>query len=133
MHMVQARGRREGRRDCGLEAQTLSTPVGERTAGQQLHDEEPQLAVLAIVVHRHDVRMVEVREEAGLAPEPGDVFGGLSRGAGELLDRDFAPEPKMSTPPHDAERAAADLARHLVVGKRVRNVCHVRRHDRGER
>ena len=69
VHVVQTGRRGQRRRDRGLDRHARGAPVGERAAGEQLHHEQPKSLVLAVVVDRDDVGMVELGEDPCLAPE----------------------------------------------------------------
>ena len=101
--------------DCRLGRDAGRSTVREGAARQVLHDEDADVALLAVVVHGHDVRVVDLSQDPGLLPEPCAVLG-----AGELrqlLDGHLTVEVAVATEPHDAELAAAELAPDLVVGK----------------
>ena len=74
-----------------------SLPDG--SALQQLHDEEAHAFVFDIVVDRHDVRMLERRQQAGLADEPAPHRGVGGERTRELLDRHRSVELPVGTPP----------------------------------
>ena len=59
VHVVQTRCGRHDGRDRLDEGHAGGAPIGERAPGQQLHHEQPVVAVLPVVEDTDDVRMVE--------------------------------------------------------------------------
>ena len=128
VYVVQPRGGRHRRRNRRLERHARGEAVRKGAARQELHHQQAELAHLAIVVDRHDVRVVHLREDPRLSAKPGAVLGGSRRRAGELFDRDDAPELTVTSAPHHAERPTADLVADVVVGKRFRDIRQVGAH-----
>src|SRR3954453_20116513 len=92
--------------------------LGERPAGEVLHDDVGAVVVLADVVDGHDVPAVaEPRGGAGLAQEA--LAGALGRvvGAREQLHRDEAAEELVLGLPHGGHPAARDVAHHAIPGR----------------
>ena len=94
-------------------ASTSVMPAARRSAsvpaGQQLHHEQPVLAVLPVVEDTDDVRMVERREQSRLATEPGGEVRVARDRTGELLDRDVAVQLPVARLPDDTEFTPAQL------------------------
>jgi len=88
-------------------------PVGQRLAGDQLHDEERAPFVLAGRVDADDVLVLEPGEEPRLAPEPLEGGrAGVPPGAQEL-EGHLAPG-RVARPVDDAHAAARQLPLDLV-------------------
>src|SRR5262249_9197664 len=100
----------------GFEVHPRPAPVGERAPGEQCHHQQPEIVLLAVVIHGDDVRMVELGEDLRLAPEAGNRLV-IARVTDELLDRNLAHEPDVPAAPPDPERPPADLAGDVVVGQ----------------
>ena len=69
--------------------------VAQRAAADQLHDQEDQALVGALVADRDDVGVAEHRRGAGLAGEPVDERGVVDQVVGHDLDRDRAVQPQV--------------------------------------
>jgi hypothetical protein len=85
-----------------------------------LHDDVRELALGAVVVHLHDVRVVQARHGAHFALEAhGIVLGGrLVEGAGkDGLDRHPALEPRVEAVVHEAHGAFPEHALDLVAAE----------------
>ncbi len=67
--------------------------VGQRLPGDELHDNEIHVAVAVEVVDRRDVRMTQLRERVGFAPQPPACIGIDRRRAVDDLDGDVTAEP----------------------------------------
>ena len=63
------------RDDDGLRPRLLVDPVGQAAALDELHDEPVGVVARDVVVGAADVRVIELREDAGLAEEPFLRFG----------------------------------------------------------
>ncbi len=91
-------------------------PALQRRPVEQLHDQERQVAVMADVVERADVRMVERRGGARLALEALERRGILRELGREELDGDLAAETRVLGAVDDTHPAFADLVEDAVVG-----------------
>src|SRR5436190_2679240 len=90
-------------------APTTRDEVLERTAEDELHDDEPDTLGLADVVDADDVGMVQLRDRARFAKEPRATHLGRPRGLGdESLDRDRTPELVVVSAIDLAHRALTD-------------------------
>jgi hypothetical protein len=94
---------------------------GKRTlkgcTGDELHREVASGVVLADLVDRDDVRVVEQGDGLGLVAEPADlVFGGQCGGA-DHLERNLAVQADLARLVDDAHAAAANLGLDLVVAE----------------
>ena len=69
--------------------------VAQRAAADQLHDQEDQALVAALVADRDDVGVAEHRGGAGLAGEPVDERRVVGQVLGHDLDRDRAVQPQV--------------------------------------
>ena len=106
------------RRAAGLGRGALLQPPVQGAALQQLHREvrdrhTGRPLVHVDLVHPHDLRVLDLRQEFGLEQEPlnGPRVGG---GAGEdHLERDHPVQPQVAGAVHDAHSAAADLGEYL--------------------
>ena len=92
----------------------LRQPIRQRLAFEILHDEERGAVLLADVVQRADVRMIELRDRAGFAIEALAELRVGGEGVGENLDRDRAIEPRVAGFVHLAHPAGADERQDLV-------------------
>ncbi len=82
---------------------------------EQLQHEERHPLVLAPVVHRDDVGVVQRRRVLGLAAEPPEEPGVLGETAVEHLDGHAAAQPHVVGHVHPARRARADRAEEAVT------------------
>ena len=107
----------------------LLQPIGQRLAFQVLHHEERRAVVLADVVERADVRMIELRDRARFAVEPLAELRVGGEALGQDLDRDGAIEARVARLVDLAHAARADRRRDFVRaeasagGQRHRAVC----------
>jgi hypothetical protein len=88
----------------------------------ELHDEVGDVALLAEVVHLHDVRVVEPRDGLRLAHEPHRIFLGGIRVEVALqdgLDGDAPAEPRVDALIDDAHGPLAERALEVVAAKRL--------------
>ena len=86
----------------------LRQPIGERLAFEARHDEEVGAVVLADIVERADVRVIEGRDRFGFALESLAAIR-VGRGfVGQNLDRDGAIEPAVFRAIHLAHAARAE-------------------------
>src|SRR5262249_17395927 len=102
---------------------TTPQPIGERLPLEQLHDQ----VVVADVVERADVRMIELRDGLRLALEAHFELRVLRELGGKDLDGHAATEPRVAPFPHLAHSSRAD-ARDDFIGTETRsrrNDCHV--------
>ena len=88
--------------------------LAEARALHQLHDEIGDVPVLADVVHRNDVGMVQRSRSPGLMQEPLPRLRGGDR-LGENLDRHLAPQLEIGGAEDDSHPAAADLTPEFVA------------------
>ena len=97
----------------------------QRAALEQLEHHERDV-VVAPVVHRDDVRVVQRRRELGLGPEPAEERGVLGQRRVQHLDRDAAPQPGVLGDVDAAARARADGAVQQVPAREdtAREVAH---------
>ena len=89
----------------------------ERSSLHELHDDKRHAALVAEVVDRADVRVVQGGRGPGLAPEPLERLAGVSCLLGEELDRDVTAEADVFRLKHDAHPAAAEFRKDAVMGK----------------
>ena len=91
-----------------------SQPLGERLAFEELHRDEQPAAVLADLVDLADVRMIDARRGARLAPQPlpRRLVAGERR---HRLEGDGALEPLVARRVDDAHAAFAQLAHDRVA------------------
>ena len=92
----------------------LRQPIRQRLALEILHDEERGAVLLAHVVQRADVRMIELRDRAGLAIEALAELRVGREGVRENLDRDRAIEPRVAGFVDLAHPAGADERQDFV-------------------
>ncbi len=93
----------------------VADPVFQRLAFEKLHRDEPLPAVLADLVNRADVRMVQRRRGARLAHEAvgrGAIAGQL---IGQELQRDVTAKQKVLGAIDDAHSAAAEHLENAIV------------------
>ena len=108
--------RARGRRSTG--SGPPRDPLLQRLPVEQLHDDERLPVVLADVVDRADVRMVQRRGGAGLALEALQRLPGRGELGRQELERDLAAQPRVLGLVDDAHAAAADPVEDAVVGQR---------------
>ena len=84
-------------------------------AVEQLHDDEVLAVVLADVVDRADVRVVERRGDARLPPESLERVGARGELGRQELQRDLAAEADVFGAVDDAHAAAAEAIEDPVV------------------
>ena len=90
--------------------------VLQRPAVEQFHDDELLAVVLADVVDRADVRVVERRGDARLAAEAVERFGVGGEIGGQELQRDLAAEADVLGAVDHAHAAGAEPLENLVMG-----------------
>ena len=83
-------------------------------AGEQFEHHERDV-VLAPVVHRHHVRVVEAGGDLGLGPEAAQEAGVLGEGEVQHLDRDAAAQPHVVGHVHPTGRARADRGEQAIA------------------
>ena len=83
--------------------------VFQRRAVEELHHEESLSPVLADVVDRADVRMIQRRCRLGLAPEALESLSVLRQILRQKLERDEAPQPGVLSLVDDTHPPAAEL------------------------
>ena len=89
-------------------------PSRQRLTFEVLHHEERQPLVLAYVIQRADMRVVDLRDRSGFAVES---FAKLAVGRQRLwkdLDRDRPIQPRVSCPIHFAHAAGANGGLNLI-------------------
>ena len=89
-------------------------PVGERLAFQVLHDQEVDAILVANVMQRTNVRVIELRNCAGLTFEPLAELRVGRKVLGQDFDRDDPIEPRI-TPLVDLAHAASPERRKDLV------------------
>jgi hypothetical protein len=110
------RRRHQARRGAGVVA-ILPQPAGQAAAGDQLHAEVALPLVLAHLVDRDDVRVVERGDRLSLVLEPPQLVLAGELGGADHLEGDGAVETDLPRLVHQAHAAAAELARQLVVAE----------------
>jgi hypothetical protein len=107
-------GRRRRRVDSGrvlrIPAAQPGDQPGERRPLDELHGVVVDAPLAADRVHRHDVRVVELRGGLGLDAEPSDLAGVDRGGQRQDLQGDAAAQRALDGLVHDPHAAAADLA-----------------------
>jgi hypothetical protein len=104
--------------DIEQRAQGHRSPVDamlERLALEQLHDDEVLVLVLADVVDRADVRMIQSRGRLRLALKALDGHGIARQIGGEELQCHRSAKTRILGAVHDTHAAAAKVLDHLVV------------------
>ena len=89
-------------------------PLGEVFAFHELQRERENAVGFLEAVDGGDVRVIERREQLGLAPEAGHALRVLRKRRRKHLDRDVAPELRVPRAEHLAHPAGADGAGDLV-------------------
>ncbi len=89
---------------------------------EALHDERADAVVLDVVVHAHDVRMVERREQARLGGEPGAGRRVAQERGRQRLMATSRPSRDVPRGEHDGERAATQEAADLVARQGLREL-----------
>ena len=87
----------------------------ERAPVEQFHDDELLAVTLADVVDRADVRVIERRRDARLAPEPLERFRVRGEIRGQELHGNLAAEANILGTVHHAHSAGAEPLENLVV------------------
>ena len=113
-------GRRERFRDTSEEGKDFvqgnrasGNPLGESLTVHELHDEKPQPLVLLQTVQRRDIRVIELREQAGLALEAPQALLVAIKLLGQDFDGDVAPELRIASSIDLAHPANADHVENL--------------------
>ena len=83
-------------------------------AFEQLRHDERRIGIGADVVHGEDVRVAQRRGRAGLLLEAVEAIDIGREDAGQDLDRDVTPEPRIACPVHFAHAACAERGHDLV-------------------
>ena len=102
-----ARGLGEAQRSPGDQ-------VGQRRTVHQLHHDRRRSGELLEPMDGRDVRVVDRRQQRGLALEPGTTVGALARRFGQHLDRDVAAQPRIAGAVDLSHAAGAEQADDLV-------------------
>ena len=96
---------------CGRQRPVVQEVAVERLALQQLHRDERLALLLADLVNRADVRVIERRGRSRLEPEPlGGLWAALQIG-GQELQRDTPAKREIFGLVHDAHPARSDARR----------------------
>jgi hypothetical protein len=113
--LVERRGDLDRRRDRLVDrGGALGQPIRQRLALEKLHDEKRRAILLAHVVQRADVRMIELRDRPGLAIKALAELRIGCKGVRENLDRDRAIEPRVSGFVHLSHPTGADERQDFV-------------------
>ena len=91
----------------------MATSLAEALPLDELHGDPGVAVVLADLVDRDDVRVVEGRGGARLVLEALEVLAALREPLGEQLDGDLAPEPGVAGAKDATHAAGAELAEDL--------------------
>ena len=94
-------------------------PLAERLAAQQLHRDVVMTLVLADVVDRADVGVIERGRGARLAPEAAEAGRAFRDVLGKELERDLTAEPGVDRAVDDSHPAPAELGENPIVGDRA--------------
>jgi putative endopeptidase len=105
------------RQRFGDRDRSVREPLREILALDQLHREEAHAVGGVETVDRSDVRMVQRREQTGLALEAGEALGVRGEQVGQDLDRDVAAQRGVGGAPHHAHPAFAERSDDAVVGE----------------
>ena len=89
-------------------------PLSKRLAFEQLGHDERRTAISADVVHREDVRVVQRRGRAGFLLESMEAIDVGRECAGQYLDRNVTPEPRIARAIDLAHAAHSDLGGDLI-------------------
>ncbi len=109
-------GRHQGR--GGTRVRGVSRHVGRQVpALDELHAEVMVPFVLADLVDRHDVRVIEVRRGLRLQAEPLQVVGGREPARSHHLERHHAVEADLASLENDPHPALSDHLDEIVVAK----------------
>ena len=92
--------------------------LGHRPAGDVLHHEEVQVVLAVEIEDGRDVRMVELGERQGLAPETLARRFARERAGGQHLQRHVAPQALVAGAVHNAHASRADNLDDAVMGQR---------------
>ena len=92
--------------------------LGEVPAAHKPHDQIGAGAVAPVVVQRHDVWMLQARNDLRLLLEPSDERGVVREPGVDLLDGDLATDSGVERPPHHPEGTFSDLLDQPVAPER---------------
>ena len=95
-----------------LEARNM---LGQVTALDQLHAEVGLIVLLVDLIDRNDMRVVEIGDRSGLAPESVEKVVARQRARPDHLDGHQAIELFLTHPIHDPHAAASDFLEQLVL------------------
>jgi hypothetical protein len=116
---VQRVGNLDSEREQRIQRQrSLGEDVLQRASLEQLHRDEGTAFILVDVVDRADVRVIQGRGRARLAPEPLERVL-VAEGLGQELQGDESAQLQILGPEDDAHAAAAKLLENAVVGNRL--------------
>ena len=104
--------------DVGVGQRSAREARRERLPGQQFHDEEIHPVLLAHVMNRADVRVIERRDGAGLPLEAFPPLGISGHGRRQHFDGNITPEPGIVRPIDLAHPACAERAADHVWSER---------------
>ncbi len=79
-----------------------------------LHHDVQALGVVEDVIHRGDVRMIELRGRAGFTQQADASVGGSDSGTGDGFQRDTTTEPGVVSEVHFTHSTGAELLENLV-------------------
>ena len=119
-HLVQDRG---GSRRL---ERTVVEQVLEASTSQVPHHQVGGVGLAPVVVERHDVRVLQARDDLRLALEPPDEVRVVRELRVDRLDRHLPPDLRLDRPVDDAERALADLVEQPVAAERLALQVEVR-------
>ncbi len=115
---LQRLGDLDGQRQRALELHRCAQQFPKRGAVEQLLHHEVHAALVADVVHRGDVRVVERRRRPRLLLEPGQPLRVGGELLGQHLDGHLAAQARVLRQPHLAHAARAELLEDLVWSQR---------------
>ena len=121
-------GERRRHRVRGGDAARVGDPAAQRPPGQEFHDEQAEAVAFDVVVHGHDMRVVERGQDLGLRREPAARGRVAREGGGQLLDGDPAAELAVLAGDHHSHAPLAQLVADVVGGQRVAQVLQVKAH-----
>ena len=100
-----------------LPVKKLAQPAGQAGSLDPLHAEIVVAVVLAHLVHRHDVRMVELRDRLGLVAEPAQVLLAREPSRADHLERHDAIEAALACLEDDSHSPLTEGSEQLVVAE----------------
>src|SRR4051812_17289931 len=97
----------------------LAEPRAQRLPFQALRHDVGGPVVLADIVNRHDVLMVECADRARFALKCGEAFVGIGWMWKQQFDRDVAREPLVARSPHLAGASGPELMFDRIVADAI--------------